>query len=418
MFIESLFVFTSAVVCFADKSGNLGTVIFANVLYRHGDRTPIEPYPNDPYKNESLWPVPYGQLTNLGKNQQLNLGRWIRNRYSHLLNDLYSPYDIYIQSTDIDRTLMSAEANLAGLYPPHGNQLWNKINWMPIPVHTIPESEDSILAGKKYCARYEFELDKVLNSPEIRQINKKNKHLYDYLAEKTGMEIMSLKNVEHLYDTLFIEVIYNKTLPKWTETVFPDKLKPLATKSFTIHAYNKILQRLKTGLLLGEMIDHIEKKSRNALIPDRKLWMYSAHDDTVANMLMTLNLFDPHCPPYTATILIELRVDSKNEYFVTISYKNTTEEPNLLTLPGCTALCPLNKFIELTKDVIPEDWQKECIMEYKKIGYSINTTAVVTILTSSILMLVFLVLLIIGFIFWHYKREHNQHYLRLTTDPI
>nr|CAD7400360.1 unnamed protein product [Timema poppensis] len=32
-------------------------------LYRHGDRTPLDPYPNDPFRNTSLWPVGWGQLT-------------------------------------------------------------------------------------------------------------------------------------------------------------------------------------------------------------------------------------------------------------------------------------------------------------------------------------------------------------------
>lgn len=35
-------------------------------LYRHGDRTPVGRYKNDPY-NETSWPVPYGQLTNVSK---------------------------------------------------------------------------------------------------------------------------------------------------------------------------------------------------------------------------------------------------------------------------------------------------------------------------------------------------------------
>lgn len=60
------------------------------------------------------------------------------------------------------------------------------------------------------------------------------------------------------------------------------------------------------------------EKSQNTLVPDRKVWMYSAHDETIANMLMTLNLFEPHCPPYAATILIELRTNPKNQYFVTV----------------------------------------------------------------------------------------------------
>lgn len=298
---------------------NVGTIVFANVLYRHGDRTPTWSYPNDPYNNESFWPVPYGQLTNLGKHQQLLLGQWVRKRYSHLLSDLYSPYDIYIRSTDVDRTLMSAESHLAGLYPPVANEIWSSINWIPIPVHSIPEDMDNVLAAKKYCPRYDYELRKVLNSPELKKIEKENKKLYAYLTEKTGKKISSLRSIEQLYDTLFIENLYNKTLPEWTMSVFPDKLKPLAAKSFTVSAYNKILQRLKSGLLLGEMIDHMEKKSKNALVPDRKVWMYSAHDETIANMLMTLNVFDPHCPPYTAMILLELRINLKNQYFVTVT---------------------------------------------------------------------------------------------------
>lgn len=125
--------------------------------------------------------------------------------------------------------------------------------------------------------------------------------------------------------------------------MFPDKMKPFAELSFTTEAYNKILQRLKSGNrtldlillhvlvhlvfncenmssgpLLGEMIDHMVKKSQNTLKPDRKAWIYSAHDQTVANLLMTLNLFELHCPPYAATVLIELRINFKNQYFVTV----------------------------------------------------------------------------------------------------
>lgn len=37
-----------------------------------------------------------------------------------------------------------------------------------------------------------------------------------------------------------------------------------------------------------------------------KMCMYSGHDDTVANVLNALDLFEPHCPPFTATVLFEL----------------------------------------------------------------------------------------------------------------
>lgn len=58
---------------------------------------------------------------------------------------MLSSLQVYVRSTDFDRTLMSAEANLAGLFPPNGMQRFNpNISWQPIPVHTVPIAEDRV----------------------------------------------------------------------------------------------------------------------------------------------------------------------------------------------------------------------------------------------------------------------------------
>lgn len=101
---------------------------------------------------------------------------------------------------------MSAEANLAGFYPPKGNQVWDLKNWMPIPVHTIPQDEDSLLAVKKFCDKYNFELQTVLNSQEMKNIDQENSELYLYLSKHSGLSVSSLESLEYLYNTLYIEV--------------------------------------------------------------------------------------------------------------------------------------------------------------------------------------------------------------------
>lgn len=56
----------------------------------------------------------------------------MRGLYNGFLNETYYAEELYATSTDTDRTLMSGEAFLAGLYPPQGFQVWDKdVLWQP-----------------------------------------------------------------------------------------------------------------------------------------------------------------------------------------------------------------------------------------------------------------------------------------------
>lgn len=100
------------------------------------------------------------------------------------------------QSTDVDRTLMSIAHNLAGMFPPTKKQVWNEsIMWSAVPIHTVPEDMDYVLAMKKPCPLYEHAYEKYKKSNEIQSILKKHKSLLEYLEENSGRKIRKICKV-------------------------------------------------------------------------------------------------------------------------------------------------------------------------------------------------------------------------------
>ena len=96
-------------------------LVFAFELVRHGARAPIEDRDIDKFT------VGEGMLTPEGMRQRYLLGRYSRKRYTEtykLISDEYDPSQVYIQSTNVNRTMQSGYSELMGLYPPGaGDQL-------------------------------------------------------------------------------------------------------------------------------------------------------------------------------------------------------------------------------------------------------------------------------------------------------
>lgn len=141
-----------ALLCFFACNGAIAEtekMIFAVDVIRHGDRAPIEAIPNAPWTA----PLPLGHLSPVGMQQEFQLGEKFRDRYVkqfHLLPEHYSAEEMFVRSSDIDRTLISAESVLLGLYPPGtGPSVSGKpalpASYQPVPIHTKPRAEDSLL---------------------------------------------------------------------------------------------------------------------------------------------------------------------------------------------------------------------------------------------------------------------------------
>lgn len=112
------------------------------------------------------------------------------------------------------RTIMSAQANLAGLYYPNEKEKWNEnIPWVPIPVHTIPKELDPvIITNFSNCTKYKVAFNGYLNeSSELQQIYSQHADQFKFWSEKCGSNISSTQDVLKFFKTIKMEQEQNKT---------------------------------------------------------------------------------------------------------------------------------------------------------------------------------------------------------------
>ncbi|TSY13802.1 Lysosomal acid phosphatase [Bagarius yarrelli] len=345
---------------------------FVTILYRHGDRSPVKAYPTDPYQEDS-WPQGFGQLSQEGMQQHFELGQFLRKRFTGFLSKNYTRSEIFVRSTDYDRTLMSAASNLAGLYPPNGSQVFHPgLNWQPIPIHTVPQDEEKLLSFPiAECPRYQLLMNETEKTEIFLNITKTYNDFLEMVKNKTGLKSTSLGTMWSIYDTLFCEKMHGLSLPAWVTPDVMETLKLLKNFGFQIlFGFYKREEkcRLQGGILLDQIIKNLSAAATSSLNQQQKMIMYSAHDTTIVALQEALNVYNGLQPPYASCHIFELHQDNNGSFYVAMFYHNDSSvaETYYLTLPGCAQLCPLQDFIRLTRSVIPTDWHKECQISTSK----------------------------------------------------
>ncbi|CAK9801459.1 Testicular acid phosphatase homolog [Anthophora plagiata] len=345
-----------------DKNIEHSTLRLVTVVTRHGDRAPQDTYPNDPYVNDTMEPYGWGQLTNEGRRNQYNQGLFLRKRYDNFLGTVYNPDIFYLQCTAVDRTKMSAMLEAAALWKPNENQAFKPdLAWQPVTLFYQPRSEDTLMLIWDTCPKYTKFRHTITSLSEVQQIQENNRQLYEELTNLTGMVISTPGDVGSLYGTLTAEKHMNLTLPKWTDNYYPDKLVPLTLYDFQLNVYNDLLKKLKGGPFLKKIITDMLTKKDNTLEPEtRKMFMYIGHDSTIVTLLDVMQVWNSQMPYYNIMIMIELH-ETNDGWNVQVFLRNTTDhEPYPLTIPSCTTVCPLEKFVQILKPLIPDDWVEEC----------------------------------------------------------
>ncbi|XP_051168231.1 venom acid phosphatase Acph-1-like isoform X2 [Leptopilina boulardi] len=320
---------------------NKETLKLVSVVFRHGDRTPVKPYelyPNDPHKDYNFGETAYSVLTESGKQRAYRLGKFLKNNYKILLDLTHE--SVIARSTDVNRTKESLKSVLKALYPEFAIDIYSK-----------PLFKDSLLLPQS-CYKFLIDSLKLSKDKNVIKDTLELKDIMKNLTDLTGKNITTAMNIHYIYTTLEIEKAFNLTLPSWTNGLFPDgQIVNGSALQFKFLNYNENLKKQTGGMLIRKFIN--DMLLIKAGLTNKNLFLYSGHDITVASVLYALGVYFPHVPKYSSAVILELH-EIAGDYFVkVVYYLGVPEKTIVLTIPNCEKLCPLDKFINLMKNILP-----------------------------------------------------------------
>jgi len=158
-----------------------------------------------------------------------------------------------------------------------------------------------------------------------------------------------------------VEKHNNKPLASWVDSVW-DGLEENARLAIAIPTSTIEMTKLRSGFFAKEIFDNAAKQFKDpSSVP--AMFGYSAHYDTIANMLSLLGAFNPNSPipEYASALLIDVR-SINNTPHLEVSYKTSNTKPAApVNIPGCGVSCPLSKVLELVKAKLPvNSYSTEC----------------------------------------------------------
>ncbi|PIC40606.1 hypothetical protein B9Z55_011891 [Caenorhabditis nigoni] len=383
------------------------TLEYVHAIWRHGDRTPAEFLEPDDLKK---WKEGIGELTEEGAAQQYRLGQWLRKRYGAWLDEKFNRNTIYIRSSDYNRTLMSAQANMAGLFPPK-QPIAEGLMWQPIPVHTRPKPMDKELYEEVKCPTAEVEMNAQWKSKKADAIRQKFANELKFFSEKLNLPNMELKATWRIFDNFFCEKQHNISWPAWMNSSIFERVDQLYNEVSQLEFHTETLRRLRGGTLLEEIFHRFSDKANGSLGSEAKFYAYSAHDSTIAALLATLGIFYDIYPKYATCLLIEMHKLQNQTRVIRVFHKNETDVDRLIeySIPGCDAPCTLEGLGNDLSRYFPDDWELECGLRWNMdFAYFVIILSLLIITICSCTML----------LLEKYKKKHILKFTGLGDDTV
>ncbi|XP_055329146.1 lysophosphatidic acid phosphatase type 6-like [Paramacrobiotus metropolitanus] len=329
------------------------------VFFRHGARTPLRPipflpgvqWPKELMANPPASPVQYvltgmdgkvmtrsphddklqkivfpggakaGHLTTVGKQQMFDLGRRLRMEYiekRRLLNPAYSESQVYVRSTNILRTVESAQWMVSGMFDAAAKGA------KPVVIHTDLDEEEILYPNVNFCIALK-NVNKsfykwVDDMPGLEKSRLAHTKILNYTPEKYDGKKL---DYQELRDELSAREANGLYIPPEAKEMW-NQIDSHAIEMLKLMVSGPDEKKRSTVLSLscGAVLHMVAANMDTAgqVTDSKKMFVYSAHDSLMMALLLTLGFFDGHWPPFAADIVFELYTDKQDKKWVRILF--------------------------------------------------------------------------------------------------
>ena len=189
-------------------------LLFVWEQFRHGARGPwisVDPITGLDFIGEK-W-IGEGELTPLGSRMHYLLGVSMKKKYKNFLSEQFNPNEIFIISTDVNRTIMSSYAHLQGMY-----------NNLTVPLLNEKQLITSNILNSNYSENITIKINELKNNSVQNGINLFPVYLYpnDYGKENLLYEPDICPNIvtyrDRAQNSETMKKIYSETSEKLNKT--------------------------------------------------------------------------------------------------------------------------------------------------------------------------------------------------------
>lgn len=307
-------------------------LIFTLDLIRHGIRTPLYFIPND----HEQWKEGVGQLTPLGIQQEIQLGKALREAYVKqykLLPERYDATRIFVRATRAERTIQSAEALMLGLYP-----LDKRDAIHPIPIQSFVKEKDNLLVVRPHA----------YHPLSIWRLHQANRQRWDEIfpliqrplkhwEEISGQHINSFYDLDYLADNLSIRKWNHLPPPKGLRSEEADQLVHAAQSAQVKKFHLKALTDPMGFAFLRTVFHYFNLAIHHQT--QLKYVLFVAHDGTLMSVMNTLGTPLDHIPDFASRINFSL-FEAQNRFDIKVTYN---DKP--IFIPACGGYrCSISAF--------------------------------------------------------------------------